>query len=84
MQQVRTFQDAIGKSRHQAMPWVIEGLLLEQSATLVSAHPHAMKSLSWLQACLEAIATKRVCEHSMRQTSRTRCSSKPRTHHPGW
>lgn len=37
-------------------PWVIEGLLPKQSAHLVAAHPHSLKSLSWLQACIEAAA----------------------------
>jgi hypothetical protein len=41
-------------------PWVIEDLLMEQSATLVSAHPHSLKSLSFLYACLEAVITGKV------------------------
>lgn len=60
--QVYGFQDAMKGSRTKP-PWIIENLLLEESATLVSAHPHAMKSLSWLQACLEAVAKKRVWGH---------------------
>jgi hypothetical protein len=44
-------------------PWVIEGLLPKQSAHLVAAHPHSLKSLSWLQACIEAVAHKKVWGH---------------------
>jgi AAA domain len=42
---------------------IISGLLLAQSALLVSAHPHSMKSLAWLQAALEAPSRKKVWEH---------------------
>jgi hypothetical protein len=41
-------------------PWVIKGLLMTKSATIVSAQPKAMKSLSLLQACMEAVATEKV------------------------
>jgi len=41
-------------------PWVIKDLLLSESATLVSAQPHAMKSLSLLSAALEAVVTRQV------------------------
>jgi hypothetical protein len=44
-------------------PWIIEDLLLAESATLVSAQPHAMKSLSLLSACLEAVYKKKVWGH---------------------
>lgn len=44
-------------------PEVVEGLLLKQTATLVSALPHGMKSLSWLAACLQAPTTHRVWGH---------------------
>src|SRR5579864_2041046 len=37
----RSFQDAMKGSQGKP-PWVIEDLLLAQSATLVSAQPHAM------------------------------------------
>lgn len=57
--QIRGFQDALN-SNQEKPPWVIQDLLMEQSATLVSAHPHSMKSLSLLYACLEAIVTKKV------------------------
>lgn len=60
--EVRGFLDAM-KSNNQKPPWIIEDLLLEESATLVSAHPHAMKSISWLQATLEAVARKTVWGH---------------------
>jgi AAA domain len=47
----------------QKPPWVIEDLLLAQSATQVSAHPHSMKSLAWLAAALEAVAKHTVWHH---------------------
>ena len=59
--QVRGFQDAMRGTA--APPWVIQDLLLAESATLVSAQPHAMKSLSWLAACLDAVVTKKVWGH---------------------
>ena len=55
----RGFQDAMTASQSNP-PWIIEDLLLAESATLVSAQPHAMKSLSWLSACLEAVTKKKV------------------------
>jgi RecA-family ATPase len=58
---VRTFQDAMNGST--APPWVIEDVLLADSATLVSAQPHAMKSLSLLAASLEAVVSKKVWGH---------------------
>jgi hypothetical protein len=58
----RSFQDAIKGSREKP-PWIIEDLLLAESATLVSAQPHAMKSLSLLGACLEAVTKKTVWGH---------------------
>jgi hypothetical protein len=36
---------------------------MAESTTLVSAQPHAMKSLSWLQACLEAVVNGKVWGH---------------------
>jgi hypothetical protein len=59
--QIRGFRDAMEGS--QEPPWVIEDLLMEQSATLVSAHPHSLKSLSLLYACLEAVVKKQVWEY---------------------
>ncbi len=58
---LRDLDDAL--SAPPKPPWVIEGLLPKQSAHLVAAHPHSLKSLSWLQACIEAVAQKRVWEH---------------------
>ena len=58
----RGFQDAMKGSQGKP-PWVIEDLLLAESATLVSAQPHAMKSLSLLSACLEAVHKKTVWGH---------------------
>lgn len=43
--------------------WIIEDLLLEQSATLVSGLPHACKSLNWLYAALESVTTRKVWGH---------------------
>lgn len=42
---------------------VIGDLLLAQSALLVSAQPHSMKSLAWLQAALEAAARQKVWDY---------------------
>lgn len=58
----RTFQDAMRASQERP-PWIIEDLLLAESATLVSAQPHAMKSLSLLSACLEAVTKGKVWGH---------------------
>ena len=55
------FQDVFLDS--QTPPWVIENLVMAETVTLVSAHPHAMKSLSWLYASLEAVLTNRVFGH---------------------
>lgn len=47
----------------QKPPWVIEDLLLAETATQVSAHPHSMKSLAWLAAAIESVATHKVWGH---------------------
>lgn len=59
---VRSLSDAL-EGTGQQPPWVIENLLLSESATQVSAHPHSMKSLAWLSACLEAPARHTVWDH---------------------
>jgi hypothetical protein len=59
---VRTLEDAL-KDTSEGPPWVIKDLLLKDTATLVSAHPHSMKSLSLLCACIEAVAKKQVWGH---------------------
>src|SRR5271165_6362941 len=59
---VRDLSDAIAGTG-QKPPWVIEDLLLARSATQVSAHPHSMKSLAWLAACLESVAAHKVWGH---------------------
>jgi hypothetical protein len=59
---VRDLSDALAGAGEKP-PWVIEGLLLAQSATQISAHPHSMKSLAWLAACLEAVAKQTVWGH---------------------
>ena len=59
---VRTYLE-IQRSPANRPPWKIEGLVVENAATLVSAHPHSVKSLSWLQATLEAVTTHRVWGH---------------------
>jgi hypothetical protein len=60
--EVRTYEE-IQRSPAKKPPWKIEGLVVENAATLVSAHPHSVKSLSWLQATLEAVTTHRVWGH---------------------
>jgi len=47
----------------QKPTFIIGNLLLAQSALLVSAHPHSMKSLAFLQAALEAAARQKVWGH---------------------
>jgi hypothetical protein len=59
---VRDLSDAMAGTGTKP-PWVIEDLLLAQSATQVSAHPHSMKSLAWLAACLESVAIHKVWGH---------------------
>ena len=59
---VRTLRDAVAEIA-TAPPWVIQDLLLRDSASLLSAHPHSMKSLSLLCACIEAVAVKQVWGH---------------------
>lgn len=59
---IKSFQDAINGTSVRP-PWVIEELLLAETATLVSAQPHSMKSLSWLGACLEAPHSKKLWGH---------------------
>ncbi len=56
--QVYDNRDAFKKTAEPA--WVVENLLMADSATLVSAQPKAMKSLSLLQACMEAARLQRV------------------------
>ena len=60
--QVCDLSDAIAGTG-QKPPWVIEDLLLAKSATQVSAHPHSVKSFSWLGACLESVAVHKVWGH---------------------
>jgi hypothetical protein len=50
---IRRLRDAFVDD--EAPPWVIKNLVMAKTVTLVSAHPHAMKSLSWLYASLEAV-----------------------------
>lgn len=43
--------------------WVIKDLVMPATVTLISSKPHGTKSLSWLYACLEGVATKKVFGH---------------------
>jgi hypothetical protein len=59
--QFRRFHDAfVGDARP---PWIITGLVIGDSGTLLSAQPHSLKSLSCLYACMEAPATGKVFGH---------------------
>ncbi|MGB9513519.1 MAG: AAA family ATPase [Candidatus Acidiferrum sp.] len=58
----RTYLDA-QQSKITEPPWKVKGLVVEGGATQVSAHPHGMKSLSWLNAALEAVALHTVWQH---------------------
>lgn len=51
---VRTYLNA-QQNQTTEPPWRIKGLVVDGSATQVSAHPHGMKSLSWLNAALESV-----------------------------
>jgi hypothetical protein len=51
---VRTYLEAQQNPTTEA-PWRIKGLVVDGSATQISAHPHGMKSLSWLNAALESV-----------------------------
>jgi hypothetical protein len=44
----------------ESPPWVIKDLVMSGTITLVSAHPHGMKSLSWLAASMESVQTGKV------------------------
>jgi len=44
----------------ESPPWVIKDLVMSGTLTLVSAHPHGMKSLSWLAASMEGVHTRKV------------------------
>jgi hypothetical protein len=57
--QVRSYKDAL-ENRGKQVPWVVKDLLVSRTATLVSAQPHAMKSLSLLAASMEAVVTHKV------------------------
>lgn len=59
---VRTYLDAQRNTVTEA-PWKIKELVVEGSATQISAHPHGMKSLSWLNAALESVTTHKVWHH---------------------
>jgi hypothetical protein len=59
---VRTYLDA-QQSQITEPPWKIKGLVIEGGATQVSAHPHGMKSLSWLSAALESVTLHTVWRH---------------------
>jgi hypothetical protein len=57
-----TYLDA-QQSQVTEPPWKVRGLVVEGGATQVSAHPHGMKSLSWLNAVLEAVTSHKVWRH---------------------
>jgi len=59
--EIRGLQDAFKDA--ESPPWVIQDLVMSKTLTLVSAHPHGMKSLSWLYACMEGVHTGKVFGH---------------------
>lgn len=59
--EVLGLQDALKNA--EAPPWVIKDLVMSGTLTLVSAHPHGMKSLSWLAALMECVHTGKVFRH---------------------
>jgi hypothetical protein len=60
--EILTLGDALAGC-HSKPPWIIKDLLLAETATQVSAHPHSMKSLAWLSAAIEAPAKQTVWGH---------------------
>ena len=58
---IRNLDDALKGSPKP--PWIIDDLVLAETATQVSAHPHGMKSLAWLDATIEAPAKHTVWQH---------------------
>lgn len=56
--EIRRLRDAFKDA--EAPPWVIKDLVMSGTLTLVSAHPHGMKSLSWLAASMEGVHKKKV------------------------
>lgn len=56
--EIRGLQDAFKDA--ESPPWVIKDLVMSGTVTLVSAHPHGMKSLSWLAASMEGVHTGKV------------------------
>src|SRR5215472_1441251 len=59
--EIRKLPDAFKDA--EAPPWVIKDLVMSGTLTLVSAHPHGMKSLSWLAAAMEGVYKKMVFNH---------------------
>src|SRR5579872_3776085 len=59
--EIRNLPDAFRDA--QSPPWVIKDLVMSGTLTLVSAHPHGMKSLSWLAAAMEGVHKKKVFDH---------------------
>jgi hypothetical protein len=60
--EIRNLEDALAGCNSKP-PWVIKDLLLKDTATQVSAHPHSLKSLAWLSAAIEAAANQTVWGH---------------------
>lgn len=60
--EIRDLDHALA-GRDSKPPWVVKDLLLKDTATLVSAHPHGLKSLAWLSATIEAAAKQTVWGH---------------------
>lgn len=44
----------------EPLNWIIEGLLLADTGTLVSGHPHCGKSFSWLAAAIDSVSHGKV------------------------
>jgi AAA domain len=59
--EIRNLEDAYKGA--EAPPWIIKDLVMSGTLTLVSAHPHGMKSLSWLIAAMQGVHRKRVFDH---------------------
>ena len=72
----------ISETPARTTPWLIDGLVASGTGTLVSAHPHGMKSLAWLQACIEASLNRKVWGHF--QTTNSTSTLFIETEDPEW
>lgn len=51
------------KGEGKPFPWAVKGLTIRRSATVVSGHPHAMKSFNCLAGCIELAYSQTLWGH---------------------